>query len=692
MAPSSSIVNKEFSPIDTDTSVAMVQCNHCRHYRFPKGALARKKDHLLKCAPYKRVVGAAAELDLLKPRATVPAAFKSAPAAVKARRDRLLARAIYAGGLPLSIVDPAKHPEWSEFMRSFDGGWQPPTRERLGGSLLDEEYERVSDEVNNFLRGEIRLNLTADESTAGNSDRVANIAVNTTAGGSFHLHTMNLQDRNATAEEVAQMVIERAKQVTGDDLLRWNSICTDTCSTMRSMHNLLERNASTKHVFSVLCDSHGLQLLVKDILGLQGIEYYTSTLANAVFLSNTLRKSKLSLAIVRRTAEEQGLPFRAFATAAITRWGSHFAVLNALVESREALIRSRIDPRLFKSGSGFVTGGERALNLCTDYGFWERAEHLHSLLKAVNEAQLISESDRSTVGQIISRWDDLSEAIADSGIPFTTELCDRLDKRLDKQTTAIHWAARATDPALASASLDYKPEHEALARSFFMKHIPESRQQDFNHQFAQFRHQRGVFARSNSQLWAHAHDYITFWDIASVQATDLSELAVRLHETPANSVPSERSFSAMNFIQNDYRTRLSTIKTNKLTYIFMNTKALRRRPILESHHAERRRRRQERELVVATRKQMRQQELELLRAQGMSFGDAGIAVKSEQLHDDDLNELYDQAIAALPDYDASIYMPLPPPPPPIQMMQQEPIYYHTSFEGSCIDPIQIYPH
>jgi hypothetical protein len=197
----------------------------------------------------------------------------------------------------------------------------------------------------------------------------------------------------------------------------------------------------------------------------------------------------------------------------------------------------------------------------------------------------------------------------------------------------------------------------------------------------------------NSQLWCHANDYVTFWDLAYTHAPDLARLAMRLHETPANSVPSERSFSAMNYIQNDYRTRLSTAKTNKLTYIYMNTKALRRRPLLESHHNERRRRRQEREKLITDRKRRRQQDLEILRAQGVSFGIAGVAVKTEQLPDDDLNELFEQAVASIPDYDASIQHVQTAPVAVASLsgfiQTQQPQYHHTSFDGSYIDPVFI---
>ncbi|KAG6080720.1 hypothetical protein E4U16_008195 [Claviceps sp. LM84 group G4] len=53
----------------------------------------------------------------------------------------------------------------------------------------------------------------------------------------------------------------------GTDILhRVNSITTDTCSTMIAFWRLLNEDPLTAHIFTVPCDSHGLQLLVKDVV------------------------------------------------------------------------------------------------------------------------------------------------------------------------------------------------------------------------------------------------------------------------------------------------------------------------------------------------------------------------------------------------------------------------------------------
>jgi hypothetical protein len=50
------------------------------------------------------------------------------------------------------------------------------------------------------------------------------------------------------------------------DLKRMSSLSTDTCATMQKTWTGLEKHPLLKHLFFVPCDSHGLQLLIKDIL------------------------------------------------------------------------------------------------------------------------------------------------------------------------------------------------------------------------------------------------------------------------------------------------------------------------------------------------------------------------------------------------------------------------------------------
>jgi len=57
------------------------------------------------------------------------------------------------------------------------------------------------------------------------------------------------------------------------------------------------------------------------------------------------------------------------------------------------------------------------------------------------------------------------------------------------------------------------------------------------------------------------------------EGSQLAPLAVRLFSGIANSVPSERAFSAMNYIHNRYRNRLTAENAEMLIFVFMNWRA-----------------------------------------------------------------------------------------------------------------------
>ena len=65
-----------------------------------------------------------------------------------------------------------------------------------------------------------------------------------------------------------------------------------------------------------------------------------------------------------------------------------------------------------------------------------------------------------------------------------------------------------------------------------------------------------------------------FWVSTINRTKALGILCNRLFLTPANSVPSERSFSSQNYIHTKIRSSLKPDRVDKLTYIYMNSRVL----------------------------------------------------------------------------------------------------------------------
>jgi hypothetical protein len=89
-----------------------------------------------------------------------------------------------------------------------------------------------------------------------------------------------------------------------------------------------------------------------------------------------------------------------------------------------------------------------------------------------------------------------------------------------------------------------------------------------------FRKRRELFSRAD--LWEKelCSNPVLFWELAEAYGSKLATFALRVLNTPSNSVPSERSFSAMKLQHSRLRTSLSLTKIHKLCFIHVNRRVL----------------------------------------------------------------------------------------------------------------------
>lgn len=149
------------------------------------------------------------------------------------------------------------------------------------------------------------------------------------------------------------------------------------------------------------------------------------------------------------------------------------------------------------------------------------------------------------------------------------------DKCFSKQTTAIHWAAKSLNPETPHAILSFPPNRRREVDAFFRQYVDAADWVSFSDHLRCFHEQDDMF-NPDAYLWSLTEDRKGFWWSVCTDCPTLYQMARRLIATPANSVPSERSFSAMNYIQNQFRSRMSTERTDMAIYTFMNSKALAR--------------------------------------------------------------------------------------------------------------------
>ena len=104
--------------------------------------------------------------------------------------------------------------------------------------------------------------------------------------------------RYQSAEYLAGLYKAKVVNILGpEQWWRVNSLVTDTCSTVCAVWKVLQDGPDTQHLLFVPCDSHGLQLLIKDILEKFP---YNRILEKASEVVSLFRRAKKQMAIFMR--------------------------------------------------------------------------------------------------------------------------------------------------------------------------------------------------------------------------------------------------------------------------------------------------------------------------------------------------------------------------------------------------------
>jgi hypothetical protein len=105
---------------------------------------------------------------------------------------------------------------------------------------------------------------------------------------------------------------------TQEQLHRVNSVAANTCKTIHKLQALFKHNPRFSRAYFILCDSHGLQLLIKDVLKLgpfKSIHKYIQTIA--VWFKNTALQLSYLRVLQRSEYKEKT---HSFILSVITRW------------------------------------------------------------------------------------------------------------------------------------------------------------------------------------------------------------------------------------------------------------------------------------------------------------------------------------------------------------------------------------
>ena len=441
-----SLIWKEYKDIPSEGFKGQrVECKHCGHQFI--GQAPKLENHLNRCDSYTRHL-------------TTKSQYQPTPGLIdshthrcgpveQAKLDKLLGRAIFGSGLSFGTFDKWRNPNMYKFIHALNTAYSVPERHTITGRLLSECYIDVENQVKNLLTDCQWLNFTTDESDDNARRRIANLSVNFTTHSCLFLRNYHTGASNQSADFLLSLIAPGIEEAWNGDLARCNSLATDTCSAMRSLHTKMGRDTRFQHVFFVLCDFHGIQLFIKKILELPA---YSPGFKKTQSIAASFSHSRLQLAILQEKQAAQYGRNYAIILSVITRWGSQYNLIKSLIRSKDALKAYAVDSR------SSLTKDKRDLGaLLLDRKFWAEVEELEEVLRPVHEAQLSSEDDTAHLGHVTKRWLGMKEALTTLHQGGASGLYDIFRPEgiwaevYKKQTTDIHWVAYYLDPASAGA-------------------------------------------------------------------------------------------------------------------------------------------------------------------------------------------------------------------------------------------------
>ena len=495
------------------------------------------------------------------------------------RLDMLLGYTIFAGGLPFGTFDKRSKPDAWQLLHELNKAYKIPERHTVAEKLLPACYAEVQGQVQCFLSDISLLNFVMDESDDKARRRIANLSVTTPAHGSFFIKNFHTEDNSQSVDFLKDLMVPEILNTCNGDLTRCNSLCTDICSTMRSLHEKMAADQQFADTFFILCDTHSIQLLVKRILELPA---FVPLLRQAQLIATGFSKSRLQLDILRVKQQElyDGKTF-AIVLSVMTRWGTQYDLFASLKRSKDALRAYASDPR-----ASMIVKKVNIKDWLLSSTFWNRVEDMLEVLTPLHEAQKSSEADNAHLGHVSDRWltiklqlqqlydrgtfSDLHDVVKHDGV--WAEL-------YNQQITDIHWVAHVLDPVHAADPI--LPSMQVRIFEFMRKYIHVDSQQwtyVIQH-FFDFKNKEGLFDRRNPfNIWQEnliANPRL-FWSYGRSISPFLATFAFRIFSTPASSVPSERAFSAMNYVIDTSRASTGVERSDEAIYIYMNRRAFTR--------------------------------------------------------------------------------------------------------------------
>jgi hypothetical protein len=501
--------------------------------------------------------------------------------------------------LPAQILEKQEFIDMLNAYRQSTGA--PPKRRALRQAHMD-NASCLQQRVINTLRqhsSSAPVTIAIDGWTNVRHDKVTNV-IPLCAGRAYYWESIvNTVDRN-TAEWLYEKLKVSFDSIQSNGILV-AALVADNETVNNALFNLLQ--ADYKFLIQIPCAAHTLQLIVKKILALDGVDTLISAMNDILSAFVVSKDNRLKLKNLQLINVNEGEPNKIYALIrpCDTRWSSSYYAAERMLK-----LQQYIDIIMKQPSS-----------------FWDKLRSLIECLQPFQEATDIIQSDSANLFSVYSQFTTLLSCIA--SLPENHILYPRRNDALD--IIIKYWYNNINVSAvIACALLSFSPvplkefsiekrcavsmSAETLTRAkswlisdFGAPYISSYRLSDRDdakdiessllNQYAEFRARAGIFSGIQDDIDRIIHStknekthqsssntpYIFFdpkkvWYLYRDTAPELAAVAVALLSIVPSEAAVERSFSMQDSVHTKKRNRLldSTVKAEM--FIRFNSTAL----------------------------------------------------------------------------------------------------------------------
>lgn len=367
----------------------------------------------------------------------------------KLKLDSMLAKAIYASGSPLSLLDNIY---WKRLFEKIRPAYVLPSSYQLSNKLLDSEVNGIKCFVEKLIVGSHCLGLMCDGWSNIRNESIINFVI-TTPKPVFYKSLPTLTERH-TGNYMAKVMIEIIEEVGPGKVF---GIVTDNAANMKKAWR--EINNKYEHITTYGCVAHALSLLINDIISLKSFQIL---IKGGVAIVNNIRRRHVLHAIFNEKQKESSINKKKSLMLPVqTRWGSVVVFLNSLLANKQIIRLLNIDERCEED---IIPSVKQFINNDT---FWDRIKNLHNFLKPIAYWITRIESDLpqlSIVPEIFVEIKKQYDTCIKNVSCFETEkyiIKNKIQSRKEFSVQQIHLAANVLHPKYRGNNLTADENIEA---------------------------------------------------------------------------------------------------------------------------------------------------------------------------------------------------------------------------------------